>query len=97
MNNETHQAPASELEAPDLSTEPTFQVIAKLRGALLLLRDAHDAWNTCDQVQFADRLIANAIRDMAALCDAIDVYTTYHGHAEHLRKLAAEGAAAAST
>ena len=79
--------------APNLDNEPAFQALAKLRGALLLLRDADEIWYHSDEVQFADRLIRCASEDVAALAEAIDAYTTYHGHREHLRQRAAEAAA----
>ncbi len=78
---------------PDLDTDPCYEIAARLTGAIALLSGYADI-DTSDDLQYARRLVRDALRITNEYTNAVDNYTTEIGHAKHRREREAEGAEA---
>jgi len=72
-------------QQPTLDADSCFEIAARLTGAIALLSD-YDDIDTSDELQYARRLLHDALKITNEYADAVDGYTHAVARAGYLRE-----------
>jgi hypothetical protein len=68
-----------------IDSDPCYEIAARLTGAISLMSD-YDGIDASDDLQYARRLLHDALAITNRYSEEVDRYTTAVRHAEHVRE-----------